>query len=210
MLVRHFKGGLYRRLFDATLVPADFDSVGRRDSIMDSVFHTDDRRVLRVGIDWYEGGATDMTLIDDRTIDEDRADIDSPERPYWKPHVVYVSLRYGSVWARPKDEFEGTTNLRASKDAPEAGEDALIVPRFAPVFNPESLDVFAENQRLGFENAIDQALQACRDVEQRYERLRKGSAISYAGEQILGAGSYAADECVMAVAALMVERGKKK
>jgi len=182
---------MYRRLFDARLVPSAkyLGEFFVRVHTFGPIMHTDDKRHLSLG-----ASSTGSILID----------TDNGNIHKFGDHVVYVSLRYGSVWARPKDEFEGQTNLRGTD------EDPLMVPRFAPVPNPESIDVFAENERLGFETAIGKATQACRDVEQRYERLRKEQAISYAGEQILSAGSYAAEECMMAVASLLAERGKKK
>jgi len=118
----HYKGGRYRRLLQAILVPSTHWTVVSpgagyvSDTIM-TVLHSDDARPLCLVMT-----SSGPVVIDDRpgtvlggTGDEIVYD------PFEErgPVTVYVSLTYGTLWCRARPEFEGSL--------PDAS------PRFRPV-----------------------------------------------------------------------------
>ncbi len=105
-LRKHYKGGRYRKLFEAVTSTEPFDV--RIEVMLFEALHSDDRRRVFVSAP--------------RSHFEERFTVHDPGGKGGVPVVVYVSLTYGAIWCRPREEFEGTVVF-----------DGTEVPRFEPV-----------------------------------------------------------------------------
>lgn len=127
---RHFKGGLYRVLFVAPTVSGPY-VFGHNLKIACTIpaMHSEDGRKVNVllwdprlvleGSPIMDGVQLPIVLDPAVLMTENRSD----------PHVVYVSLKYGTVWVRPYFEFFGNIAAREGTN--------VTVRRFAP-FEVES------------------------------------------------------------------------
>jgi hypothetical protein len=109
-LFLHYKGGRYRRLLQATLVPSTHwtstsPGTGYVSAPIMTVLHSDDARPLRLVM--TSGGPV---VIDDRpgtVLGSDGDEISYDPFEERGPMTVYVSLTYGTIWGRARPEFDG-------------------------------------------------------------------------------------------------------
>ena len=106
---RHYKvderdgtPNLYRRLLVAMLYPRLSVGDRRRARFVMSVLHSDDCRICHL-LDVPSEGLL-LAEVDDRD-----------DSHYAAPHVVYVSLKKWTVWARPAEEFHGMVDVNGER-----------------------------------------------------------------------------------------------
>lgn len=90
----HYKGGIYREMMP---LPCMFRGKLNPEHLRSpefQVLHSDDARLLHVACHAVYG----LVVLNDR----DEGDYDV---------MVYVSLKYGTVWSRRLDEFRGTVRV---------------------------------------------------------------------------------------------------
>lgn len=112
MIYSHYRGGIYRKLSVARLIPETY--LLSPLSILFDVHHSDDKtRLLRVATDVDDNARYHGLMLVD--FDGKRLDADEGRAALHENHVVYVSLRYGTIWARPEKEFMGNVIVGGEK-----------------------------------------------------------------------------------------------
>jgi hypothetical protein len=112
VIYSHFKGGICRKLFTARLITEAH--LLSPLSVLSVVHHSDDKtRLLRAVTDVDDNARYHGLMLVD--IDGERLHADEGRAALHENHVVYVSLRYGTIWARPEKEFMGNVIVGSEK-----------------------------------------------------------------------------------------------